>query len=61
MEKLAKMQCPHGGQSCPVNNISTIKGKCIQSTSMQPITQGKTQSQFEGEIMVITASQFLIE
>jgi hypothetical protein len=57
VEKLAKMQCPHGGQSCPVDNNSTNKDKCIQSTSMQSITQGKTQSQFEGEILVITASQ----
>jgi hypothetical protein len=57
VEKLAKTQCPHGGQSFPVDNNSTIKGKCIQSTSTQSITQGKTQSQFEGEIVVITASQ----
>jgi hypothetical protein len=55
--KLAKTQCPHGGQSCLVENNSTIKGKRIQSTSTQSITQGKTQSQFEGEIVVITASQ----
>jgi hypothetical protein len=56
VEKLVKMQCPHGDQLCLVENNSTIKGKHIQSTSTQSITQGKTQSQFEGKIMVIIAS-----